>query len=258
MKKLLLYLCLLLFIIPISVPAKINNAKYRFEYADLDSYHKTIADNIMKAIHSYNGPDTSTRLKNVTEAKNVNDVKNAVHALNETYFPFYGEVGVELYYYHKSSTNNNVVCSLQINPKQTLRDLSQNEKDRKIMKKWYKKCTKKKWSKKKKTEAIAKYIAKKKYYVSGDKYPDDIFRFGSGNCRAMSELYKEMCQEAGISSCRRVSGYLNRRGNAHAWTTLTIGGKRYYTDPTLYRSASKKNKKKYLLVKKLPKKNIFK
>ena len=247
-------------LIPLTTFASKPN--YEIRYEDLSKKDKLIADKIMKQVRTYNGPAGRVKIEDIAVLKQFDDLKKITHAVNRTYFPYIGKLQISTYYrrHYGNKTKGLFIFSINIDMRKTQAYLRMNEADRKIMKKWVKACTNKKMGKKKKATEIAKYIAKKTKYQSKDsnnvfKEADTLLRKKKGNCRAASRLYIEMCKEAGISTCRFVSGSLRKIYNQHAWNTLVIGGKRYYTDVTLYRTY--KDKKTYILAKKLPKKYIF-
>ena len=241
--------------------AKIKNKKYHFVYSDLDTHHMRIADDILHAIHNYKGPAGVVLLENVTKSNGFDDVLDSMDAINETYCPYTGSISARIGRDKKNSEKQYTI-SLRLDAKKAQKTLRTNKSDEKLMKRWLRKCTSKKMSKKKKAIEIAKYIAKKTRYksfkkTSKAKEADSLLRKGYGNCRAAAELYKEMCKAAGIPSCRRVHGYTKRKGNNHAWNTLILGNTRYYTDVTFYRSHRHERKNKYLVVRKLPRTHVF-
>ena len=232
---------LLFLVLYLSVQTQAKADKYRVEVQDLNATNQRICRKIMKSISTYDGefgyyyiPDICTCSKK--------ELAYCLKAINQTYFPYKGSLTKDMYYSYYDKNQENKVWSVDMDVDETRDWIQINQRYSFKVYQLTRKCTNEDMSSKQKAKAIGKFIGHNTRYVRSCPEADSILRKRVGNCLAMSQLYKEMCHKVGIKSCRLVTGYYENK--PHAWCTLKINGKQYYSDISFYTSS---HKKKFLL-----------
>ena len=157
-----------------------------------------------------------------------------VKAINDTYFRYYGDLGINPSPYKDSKIVNKVAISGYYTTEWNTKSLKKNAEIESLITKKFNNATSYNRSPWDQVEDITKYICRTfcydydSYYNGGTSWDTyATIKKGTGVCWNYAQYFYWMCQKGNIP-CRLIGGTAD--GGAHEWNQVKLGGNWYYID----------------------------